>query len=142
MPGEPLYLNWVMVPPGPGSGGHTTIFRIIRYLEAHGFKNRVYFYNIYDADHQYYESIIRDFYDFHGYVGKMDREMEDAHAVIATAWATAYPVLTLVAVASAFISYKIMSHIFIPSARSVSWPKIHIVWAFMQLQLEDGWLKS
>ncbi len=92
LPGKPLHLNWVMVPPGPGSGGHTTIFRIIRYLEAHGYINRVYFYNVYEADHQYYESIIRNFYDFHGYVGKMDREMEDAHAVIATAWATAYPV--------------------------------------------------
>jgi glycosyltransferase involved in cell wall biosynthesis len=92
LPGKPLHLNWVMVPPGPGSGGHTTIFRIIRYLEAHGYINRVYFYNVYEADHQYYESIIRNFYDFHGYVGKMDCEMEDAHAVIATAWATAYPV--------------------------------------------------
>jgi glycosyltransferase involved in cell wall biosynthesis len=92
LPGRPIELNWVMVPPGPGSGGHTTIFRIIRYLEAHGYINRVYFYNIYGADHQYYESIIRDFYNFHGYVGKMDREMEDAHAVIATAWSTAYPV--------------------------------------------------
>jgi glycosyltransferase involved in cell wall biosynthesis len=92
LPGRPLELNWVMVPPGPGSGGHTTVFRIIRYLEAHGYINRVYFYNIYGADHQYYESIIRNFYNFHGYVGKMDREMEDAHAVIATAWSTAYPV--------------------------------------------------
>lgn len=92
LPGKPLHLNWVMVPPGPGSGGHTTVFRIIRYLEAHGYINRVYFYNVYDADHQYYESIVRNFYDFHGYVGEMERDMEDAHAVIATAWATAYPV--------------------------------------------------
>jgi glycosyltransferase involved in cell wall biosynthesis len=90
VPGKPLLINWVMVPPGPGSGGHTTIFRMIRYLEAHGYVNRVYFYNIYGADHRYYESILRHYYGFHGYVGDADREMEDAHAVFATAWSTAY----------------------------------------------------
>src|SRR6185295_4097790 len=52
--------------------------------------NRVYFYNIYGADHQYYESILRSFYGFHGFVGPPDNEMEDAHAVVATAWPTAY----------------------------------------------------
>ena len=91
-PGEPLYLNWVMIPPSPGSGGHTTIFRIIRYLETHGYINRVYFYNLYNSDHRYYESILRDYYGFHGYVAELGSDMEDAHGVIATAWSTAYPV--------------------------------------------------
>ena len=90
--GDPLYLNWVMIPPSPGSGGHTTIFRIIRYLESHGYINRVYFYNLYNSDHQYYESILRDYYGFHGYVAELASDMEDAHGVIATAWSTAYPV--------------------------------------------------
>ena len=91
-PGQPLYLNWVMIPPSPGSGGHTTIFRIIRYLESHGYINRVYFYNLHNSDHRYYESILRDYYHFHGYVAELGAEMEDAHGVIATAWSTAYPV--------------------------------------------------
>ncbi|QHS50703.1 glycosyltransferase family 4 protein [Edaphobacter sp. 12200R-103] len=91
-PGQRPIINWVMVPAGPGSGGHTTIFRIIRYLEAHGYTNRIYFYNLYRADHQHYASIVRSFYGFHGIVDSIDREMEDAHAVVATAWSTAYPV--------------------------------------------------
>lgn len=90
--GQPLVVNWVMIPASPGSGGHTTIFRIIRYLEAQGYRNRVYFYNIYGADHQYYESIVRTSYGFHGFVGSLDSGMEDAHAVFATSWSTAYPV--------------------------------------------------
>src|SRR5690349_6609323 len=36
VPTQSVVVNWVMVPPGPRSGGHTTLFRIIRYLESHG----------------------------------------------------------------------------------------------------------
>ncbi len=90
--GKPLSLNWVIVPARAGSGGHTTIFRIIRYLEAHGYTNRVYFYNLYGADHQYYETIVRNSYGFYGFIGSLDEGMKDAHALMATSWATAYPV--------------------------------------------------
>jgi glycosyltransferase involved in cell wall biosynthesis len=91
-PGKPLNINWVTIPAGPKSGGHTTLFRMIRYLEAHGCVNRVYFYNVYGGDHRYYESIVRNFYGFNGQVCSLENGMEDAHAVVATAWATAYPV--------------------------------------------------
>jgi glycosyltransferase involved in cell wall biosynthesis len=92
VPTQPVIVNWVMIPPGPRSGGHTTLFRIIRHLEAHGYVNRIYFYNVYRGDHHYYESIVRTHYDFHGKVASIDEGMEDAHAVVATAWATAYPI--------------------------------------------------
>ena len=68
------------------------MFRTIRYLEAHGYANRVYFYNVYGGDHRYYESIARHYYGFDGEVASVDEGMEDAHAVVATSWATAYPV--------------------------------------------------
>ncbi|MBZ6079383.1 rhamnosyltransferase WsaF family glycosyltransferase [Microvirga puerhi] len=89
-PGEEIVVNWVMSPPAPGSGGHTTVFRMIRYLEERGYINRVYFYDPYRADHQYYESIVHDYYRFEGHVGNVDDTMEDAHAVVATSWPTAY----------------------------------------------------
>lgn len=90
---EPLTINWVTIPAGPKSGGHTTIFRMIRYLEAHGYSNRLYFYNVYGGDPGYYAAIARDYYHFQGPIHTLgDDAMEDAHAVIATAWATAYPV--------------------------------------------------
>lgn len=90
--GQPLFANWVTTPPSPGSGGHTTLFRIIRYLEAHGYRNRVYFYDVYGGDHQYYESVVRNYYNFHGPVANFDSGMEDAHIVMATGWPTAYPI--------------------------------------------------
>jgi hypothetical protein len=92
-PDEPLIINWLTVPAQPNSGGHTTIFRIIRYLEAHGYRNRLYFYNVYDGDPEYYAAIARDAYGFTGPVRTLDAAgMDDAHAIVATSWATAYPV--------------------------------------------------
>jgi hypothetical protein len=91
--GEPLTINWVTIPAGANSGGHTTIFRTIRYLEAHGYRNRLYFYNVYDGDPEYYAAIARDAYGFSGSVRVLDGAgMDDAHAIVATSWATAYPV--------------------------------------------------
>ena len=94
-PGQPRVINWIMVPAGTGSGGHTTMFRIIRYLEAHGYQNRTYFYNVYGGDCEYYRSIARNSYGFTGEVIELAGEMKDAHAVIATSWATAYPAFHL-----------------------------------------------
>jgi O-antigen biosynthesis protein len=91
-PGERVIVNWVTTPGSPGSGGHTTMFRIIRYLEAHGYHNRVYFYDVFGGDHDYYESIVRRYYDFHGSVARVEEGMEDAHIVMATGWPTAYPI--------------------------------------------------
>jgi hypothetical protein len=90
---EPPTINWVTVPARPHSGGHTTIFRIIRYLEAYGYRNRLYFYNVYDGDPEYYAAIARDAYGFRGPVHALGGAgMDDAHAVVATSWATAYSV--------------------------------------------------
>ena len=91
-PGQPLVVNWVVPPASPGAGGTTTIFRIIRYLENHGYQNRIYLYDVEKRDQRYNEWLIRDAYDFEGFVATLDRPMLDAHAVVATYWATAYPV--------------------------------------------------
>jgi O-antigen biosynthesis protein len=90
--GRPLVTNWVTTPGGPGSGGHTTLFRLIRYLESHGYVNRVYFYDVYGADLSYYESFVRNYYRFQGTIARVDQGMDDANLVVATSWPTAYPV--------------------------------------------------
>jgi glycosyltransferase involved in cell wall biosynthesis len=61
-------------------------------LEGHGFRNRLYFNDVYGGDHAYYEAIVRRYYGFHNEVGRVENGMEDAHAVVATSWPTAYPV--------------------------------------------------
>ncbi|MFN0088930.1 MAG: glycosyltransferase family 1 protein [Acidimicrobiales bacterium] len=91
-PGEAMTINWLMAPPSPGSGGHTTAFRLIRRLEEAGHLCRVYFYDVYGGDHAYYESVVRRcFHDVRGGVHPLGDGMQDAHAVFATSWQTAYP---------------------------------------------------
>lgn len=90
--GERIVVNWVIGPAGPGSGGHTTTYRMVRYLEENGFANHVYFYDPYGGDHQYYEKIARDFYGVRCPIASIAHGMEDAHAVVATGWPSAYAV--------------------------------------------------
>lgn len=89
---EPILVNWVMSPPGIGSGGHTTIFRIIRYLEQHGYRNRIYFYNPLGGDLEYCRGIVHDFYGCASEIADVGEGMIDADAIVATAWPSAYAV--------------------------------------------------
>jgi glycosyltransferase involved in cell wall biosynthesis len=88
--GEAISLNWIVGPAGPGSGGHTTIFRTIRYLQEQGYLNRVYFYDPYGGDRKYYEDIARSHYGITCEIGDVSQGLADAHGVIATCWPTAY----------------------------------------------------
>ena len=90
---EPIRLNWVVTPAAPGSGGHTTLYRIINFLERHGYRSQVYFYDVYSGDHAYYANVVRTYYRFEGPVKNVNNGMEDAHGVFATAWQTAYPAM-------------------------------------------------
>jgi hypothetical protein len=41
---QKLTFNWIMPPPGVGSGGHMNIFRFMKFLEDAGHSNRIYLY--------------------------------------------------------------------------------------------------
>ena len=43
-------LGWIVVPPGAGSGGHTTLFRMMAAASAAGFENTLLFYDRYRGD--------------------------------------------------------------------------------------------
>jgi hypothetical protein len=90
---QPLAINWVTTPPARGSGGHTTMFRLIEHLQQSGNHCRVYLYDVHGGDPAYYASTMRDIFPkFKGEVSDVADGMVDAHAVIATSWQTAYPV--------------------------------------------------
>ncbi len=120
VPGKPLLANWVTTPPAPGSGGHTTLFRIIRYLEAHGYTNRVYFYDAYRSDQAYFESVVRDYYDFHGPIASVDAGMHDAHIIMATGWPTAYPVFNSRCAGKRFYFVQDFEPLFYPAGTTSS----------------------
>lgn len=90
--GEPIAVNWVVGAAGPGSGGHTTLYRIVKYLEKNGYINRVYFYSPFGGDQKYYEDIARESYGLTCEIGSVLEGMRDAHAVVAADWASAYAV--------------------------------------------------
>ena len=88
-----LVVNWVTTPPAEGSGGHTTMFRLIKHLEQEGHLCRIYLYDVHGGDAIYYDSRIREYFPwFTGEVNDIGDGMADAHAVVATSWPTAYPV--------------------------------------------------
>lgn len=89
---QPLIVNWITSPPSEGSGGHTTMFRLIEHLERTGNICRIYLYDVYGGDAAYFSSRIRKLFPgFRGDIDDVTNGMADAHAVIATAWSTAYP---------------------------------------------------
>ena len=90
---EPLVVNWVTSPPSAGSGGHTTLFRLVEHIERSGNVCRVYLYDVYGGDAAYYGARVRKLFSgFKGEIRDVADGMADAHAVVATAWPTAYPV--------------------------------------------------
>lgn len=88
--------NWLMPPPGKGSGGHMTIFRFIKYLEESGHTCRIYLHNpgpgsSVDA----VKAIMGD--SFPKVKAEMkwlqqDEDMLPADGIFATSWQTAYTV--------------------------------------------------
>jgi hypothetical protein len=93
-PDEPLVIDWVCTPPGAdfGFGGHATLFRIVNFLGERGHLNRLYLHDVYCGDLAHQTEIVRRQYGFRGPVARVQDGMEDAHAVVATGWPTAYPV--------------------------------------------------
>jgi O-antigen biosynthesis protein len=91
---ERLVVNWVIPPIANGSGGHHTILRFVRALEARGHTCNIIVYDgrgIQSAEES--RAIIRRHFPAmksNVWVGR--EKMGACHALIATAWQTAYPV--------------------------------------------------
>lgn len=88
-----LTVNWVSTPPAHGSGGHTTMFRLVEHLESLGHRCNLYLYDTFGNRAVDLEPRVRSaFPKFRGPILDVTDGMADAHAVFATAWMTAYPV--------------------------------------------------
>ena len=93
-PGERLTIAWVSAPPGPGSGGHTTMFRLIAALEKAGHRCILYLRDRHGWALEQHERRIRAWWPWvDAEVRDAAQGIEDAHGIFATAWETAYPVL-------------------------------------------------
>jgi glycosyltransferase involved in cell wall biosynthesis len=94
VPSERLTVGWVFVPPRPGSGGHTTMFRLISALEQAGHRCVLYVLDRHGWELGQHERTIRRWWPWvEADVRDFAAGMEDSHAIFATAWETAYAVL-------------------------------------------------
>jgi len=91
---DPKTINWVIPPFVRGAGGHRTIFRMARDLEAAGFDNEFYIAgeSLFQTDAEATQAMRAFFYDLRGSVHVDLNGMRPCHSVFATAWETAYPV--------------------------------------------------
>lgn len=89
-----LTINWLMPPPGKGSGGHMTLFRFLGGLERRGHKNRIYYYSEHHGGSvsaakaimaESFPKLNAEVY----WLNELD-EIEEADAQFATSWETAY----------------------------------------------------
>lgn len=91
-----LTFNWLMPPPGKGSGGHMTLYRFIEYLEKAGHTCRIYMHN--PGPYSTVESVRaimgNSFPEVKAPMAWLftNDQMEPADAIFATSWETAYSV--------------------------------------------------
>lgn len=92
--GEPLTVAWVCTPPGAGSGGHTTMLRMVAALERAGHSCVVYIDDRHGWEIEQHRDTIRTWWPWVGAeVRDLAAGIEDSHVILATSWPTAYPVL-------------------------------------------------
>ena len=86
-----LRIAWVTTPPDKGSGGHTTMFRMVQALEAAGHECVLALHNPYDSDLAERTQIIREGWPaIRAGVASLPDGLDGADAAIATAWQTAH----------------------------------------------------
>jgi O-antigen biosynthesis protein len=86
-----LAVGWLAVPPGPGSGGHTTMFRMMRSLEAAGHRCVLYLCDDKPCDVPRHTATVRSGWP------QVEAEVRDVlagvrgvDALVATSWQTAH----------------------------------------------------
>jgi glycosyltransferase involved in cell wall biosynthesis len=86
-----LRVGWISTPPGLGSGGHTTMFRMVSALEAAGHECTMFLYDRYDSDVRVREAIIRRGWPaVEAKVVNAREGLTSLDACVATSWQTAH----------------------------------------------------
>jgi hypothetical protein len=91
---RPLRVSWVVPAIWPGMGGHHDVFRITRYLESRGHRCELLLYDPVGTQSvaEFRHIAASHFTPVEAPVRRFEEAPVDSHALIATSWATAYPV--------------------------------------------------
>jgi WsaF, C-terminal domain/WsaF, N-terminal domain len=89
--GTPLRVGWVCTPPAPGSGGHTTLFRMVQAVQAAGHTCVLYLYDRFGGDLARHEQVIRQGWPgMRAEVRAVAGGLAPLDAYVASAWPTAH----------------------------------------------------
>lgn len=92
--GRAAAIGWVMTPPAPGSGGHTTLFRMVEALEARGHQCVVFIYDKHGIDVPLISERIRQHWpNIHPEIRDARSGIDRVDAVIATSWESAHVIV-------------------------------------------------
>jgi O-antigen biosynthesis protein len=89
--GQPLTIGWVTTPPALGSGGHTTMFRMVQALEHAGHRCVLFLHDPFGGDSAAQSATIR-----HGWpevkaeIRSVAAGLRSLDACVATSWPTAH----------------------------------------------------
>jgi glycosyltransferase involved in cell wall biosynthesis len=88
---EPLTIGWVTLPPSAGSGGHTTLFRMVEALERAGHRCELFLYDRYGGDVRAPEQVIRQWWpNLRAGVHDAADGIVGVDAAVASSWDTAH----------------------------------------------------
>ncbi|MDV8149802.1 glycosyltransferase family 1 protein [Arthrobacter sp. B10-11] len=86
-----LNIAWLCTPPSPGSGGHTTLFRMVAGMEARGHRCTVLLYNRHGSDPVRNTAIIRQHWPhLTAAIRPVPEVIEGYDGCVATSWDTAH----------------------------------------------------
>jgi O-antigen biosynthesis protein len=90
-PSRRLNIGWVCSPPGLGSGGHTTMFRMVEALESAGHTCMMFLYDRYGDDVRRHEATLRRGWpSVRARVADARQGIRGVDACVATSWQTAH----------------------------------------------------
>ncbi|KGJ79341.1 hypothetical protein GY21_05455 [Cryobacterium roopkundense] len=86
-----LTVAWICTPPSPGSGGHTTLFRMVAGMEARGDRCVIYLYDRHGGDIDRHRAVIREFWpEITAEIRDAANGMTGADAYVASSWESAH----------------------------------------------------
>ncbi|WP_416403101.1 glycosyltransferase family 1 protein [Arthrobacter sp. LFS091] len=86
-----LNVGWICTPPAPGSGGHTTFFRMVEEMEQRGHDCTLFLYDTNDDEVRRHEDTIHSHWPaLRAGVRSATQGMEGVDAMVASSWPTAH----------------------------------------------------
>jgi O-antigen biosynthesis protein len=99
--GTPLTVGWVTTPPAPGSGGHTTLFRMVEGMEAAGHRCVLYLHDVFHGELSRHVRVIRaNWPNMRAEVRPVSAGLAPLDAYVASGWETAHALASFQEVAT------------------------------------------